>query len=246
MRKISIPDYLESRVDPVYVTTFVEGMGQSLSIEVPLEIYQIEKPKFAIDTDLHNVEGDVWQLDMTFHNNGQSKLNNLSLQLLIPNAKMVEFLSGDILEHGEMLPQSKITHQFRFRFPHRDDAPKDLYEEPFLIKVDTDSMPRKQVLEATIDDFVRGHFEPPNIDFTLPTRSQVGSLPLDIHVKDDGKITQSRVWVDGEKQYWTQNVDYSLNIDLTTGQHHVIVVAEDNQGIETRVDKYVYVEATDD
>ena len=245
MKRVSIPNYLESRVDPVYVTTFVEGMGQSLSKEMTFEIHQIEKPKFAIDTDVLNIEEDIWQLDLILHNYGKTKLEDLSLQLLIPNAKTVEFLSGDILEQKEVPPQSKITHQFRFRFPKREDAEDGLYDESFVMKIDASSMSRKQNFEVPLDDLVRGHFEPPSIELTLPTRSLVGSLPLDIHLEDDGNIVQSRVWVDGEKQYWTKNVDYSTNIELTTGQHHIIVIAEDNQGIETRIDKYIYVESMD-
>ena len=46
----------------------------------------------------------------------------------------------------------------------------------------------------------------------------------------------------GEKQHWTQLSDYTITIDLSPGTHHIIVIAEDDQGLQTRVDKYVYVE----
>jgi hypothetical protein len=71
-------------------------------------------------------------------------------------------------------------------------------------------------------------------------------LSLKIHLDDDGKIIQSRVWVDGEKQFWTPKPDYIKTVNLTVGQHHIVVIAEDDQGLQTRIDRYVYVQPTKD
>jgi C-terminal peptidase prc len=244
LRRVTIPDYMSSRIDPVYMTTFVEGLGQSQITEVPLQIHQIETPNFFIDTDVQNIEDDIWQMEVIFHNRGKSELKDLSLQLHIPNTKTVEFLSGDLLELSTISQNSQISHQFRFRFPIRDEAEDGLYEEDFEIKVNSESMARKHVVAATLDELVHGHFEAPSIDLTLPTRALVGDLPLDIHLNDDGKIAQSRVCLDGEKQYWTQKSDYTMTLELTSGQHHIAVIAEDNQGLQTRIDKYIYVQPT--
>ena len=107
-------------------------------------------------------------------------------------------------------------------------------------------MTRKHTVATPLDDLVRGHFIAPSIDVQLPTRALVGGLPLEVHLNDDGKIVQSRIWLDGEKQHWTQQSDYTITLDLSSGQHHIVIIAEDDQGLQTRVDKYVYVEPVDD
>ena len=245
LRRVDIPDYMSSRIDPVYMKTFVEGLGQSQLSEVPLQIHEIETPTFSIDTDVQNIEGDIWQMDVMLNNLAKSPLEDLSLQLHIPNTPTVEFLSGDLLETSILLANEGLSHQFRFRFPQREDAEEGLYEESFEIKIDANSMKRKHTVAAPLDDLVRGHFVAPSIDVQLPTRALSGELPLEIHLDDDGKIVQSRIWLDGEKQHWTQQSDYTITLDLSAGQHHIVLIAEDDQDLQTRIDKYVYVEPVD-
>ena len=81
LRRVDIPDYMSSRIDPVYMKTFVEGLGQSQLSDVPLQIHEIETPIFSIDTDVQNIEGDIWQMDVIFNNLAKSPLEDLSLQL---------------------------------------------------------------------------------------------------------------------------------------------------------------------
>ena len=113
---MDIPDYMSSRIDPVYMKTFVEGLGQSQLSDVPLQIHEIETPIFSIDTDVQNIEGDIWQMDVIFNNLAKSPLEDFSLQLHIPNTPAVEFLSGDLLETSLLLANESHLSSISFSF----------------------------------------------------------------------------------------------------------------------------------
>ena len=73
---------------------------------------------------------------------------------------------------------------------------------------------------------------PPSVICNCPREPWSGELPLEVHLDDDGKIVQSKIGWMGEKQHWTQQSDYTITLDLSSGQHHIVIIAEDDQGLQ--------------
>jgi len=81
----------------------------------------------------------------------------------------------------------------------------------------------------------------PEIHTAIPTTITEG-FELVVDAEDDGSIVETALWIDGEKKGWKGDITkWNYSLILTKGRHRIDILAEDDQGLESRNIYYVDV-----
>jgi hypothetical protein len=71
----------------------------------------------------------------------------------------------------------------------------------------------------------------------IPTSASVGSLPLRLHVSDERAVQNVVVMANGRKVAWAgggkTSLELEAQVDLFRGSNRIVVMAEDDQGVQS-------------
>ncbi|MBM74398.1 MAG: hypothetical protein CMK59_03285 [Proteobacteria bacterium] len=255
--QLELPDAFHSRTDWIHLYALVDGFEEQTFAPVELSLYGRDRPRFGLSSELRKVD-ELWELELNVKNLSGYDLQEFAAQLQLPNAVEIELHSGEKIEHEQMGSDESKNATYRFSYPVSEEELKngvsiseqnqeesetdiDYLKEPLRIILSGDGFRSPFWLEVPFEQLKSGYFEPPVVEFNVPTQTMVGELDFTVQISDNKEVSSSRVWLDGEKIVWHgEKNSYTFREDLYPGQHHLVLMAEDELGLEYRIDRYIW------
>jgi C-terminal peptidase prc len=242
---VKLPSSTSSRMDMVQVFVQTQGAAEKTMSPVELSIQGIERPRLSADLVLRpGASAEEYTLSVVLRNMGDRDLSDIDVKLQLPNSSNVEFRSADLWSMEEMPSQSKLEAEFAFVVKGDLEALGD-----FQLRVDADGFRRNILYESKLSmvplyegEGTPVHLQSPEVHVNVPTAAALGHVDFQIVLKDDGRIEQTRMWLDGEQIEWHGELNkWSTSLDFTIpGGYELTVKTEDEQGLTTTCSYHVW------
>ena len=228
---------------PIGLSSSMEEIGMALhsgnnvySVRTQnIEVIEQSTPKLLVRAQI--VPGTPILMDVSVENLSNRAVRDIVVKLSLPNIKEVENLGESLLEQETLEKGDVISVQFQFQ------SAKDLEELPELkLEVQAERRTSKiEYIENPINFLSEQLILAPEIHTAIPTTITEG-FELVVDAEDDGSIVETALWIDGEKKGWKGDITkWNYSLILTKGRHRIDILAEDDQGLESRNIYYVDV-----
>ncbi len=229
---VTLPAASPSRIDPVFVDVYADGIDPLMREPVLLRIEARPRPSLAAVVALEaGADGDS-ALHLTLENRSSVDLVGVRARLALPDDAELELLEREV-ELASLMGGAAGQVALHLRLP-------ELVGEELEMELRVDAESLGEILRVPIAVRADGQpvrIQPPEIFADLPTEAPAGQVDVSIDAVDDTRLSALSVWWDSEQIAWRRGEGAVLDALLPVvvdHQHHVLTIeAIDEQGART-------------
>ena len=232
-----LPIHLDTQIERLGVTVYAQEQKRELpKNDIFIDALSMPHVQVGLQYEPSSQKGEG-KVRVSLDNKTGRDVGPFRVRFYLPNNKEVEFLSESNIK-VEKIGKSESLEQV-FSFSHK--IPIENLDK-IKVEINIEKRGHKFSYQEHLSNLIeRQDLEMPLIKASFPTQVKTGQHELDISITDDGTLSQSTVWLNGEKIAWTEEEDsWKVPVELEVGYNTLIVEAVDNHGLKQK--HYLYVE----